>query len=144
MHAAGLAELPTVRSVTALGLRNVDRAEVEGMRELGVRWSTTSDLIDRGAAAVVPELVAQGGALYVSIDLDVLDLPLVPGTTLPERGGLSYRQLLSVLTEVARCGHVVGFDIAELDPPYDPSGATARLATWLITHFLSEIFDQPR
>jgi len=139
-----LAELPSVRSVTALGLRNVERPEVEGMRELGVRWATTLDLIDRGAAAVVADLLTDRGPLYVSIDLDVLDLGLVAGTTLPEPGGLSYRQLRSVLAEVARRGRVVAFDIAELDPPYDPSGSTARLATWIITHFLSEIFDHPR
>jgi len=139
-----LAELPSVRSVTALGLRNVEYSEVEGMRELGVRWATTLDLIDRGAGVVVPDLLAKGGALYVSIDVDVLDLGLVPGTTLPEPGGLSYRQLRSVLAEVARRGRVVGFDIAELNPPYDPSGGTARLATWIVTHFLSEIFHRPR
>ena len=115
------------------------------MRELGARWATTFDLIDRGAAAVVPDLLTDCGALYVSIDLDVLDLALVPGTHgLPEPGGLSYRELRSVLAEVARHGRVVAFDIAELNPPYDPSGATARLAGWIVTHFLSEIFDHPR
>ena len=92
----------------------------------------------------MPDLVVDSGALYVSIDLDVLDLGLVPGTTLPEPGGLSYRQLRSVAAEVARRGRVVAFDIAELNPPYDPSGGTARLAAWLITHFLSEIFDHQR
>jgi agmatinase len=139
-----LAELDAVRSVTALGLRNVERTEVDGMRELGARWATTRDIIERGAMDVVPDLVPGGGALYVSIDLDVLDLALVPGTTLPEPGGLSYRQLRGVLAAVARRGRVVGFDVAELNPPYDPSGATARLATWLIAHFLAEIFELPR
>jgi arginase family enzyme len=37
---------------------------------------------------------------------------------------------------------VVGFDVVELNPARDQSGATARVATWVITHFLSEIFDQ--
>ena len=46
--------------------------------------------------------------------------------------------------EIARRGRVVGFDVAELNPPHDPGGNTARVATWLITHFLSEIFEQPR
>ena len=68
----------------------------------------------------------------------------MPGTTLHEPGGLSYRHLLSVLAEIARRGRVVAFDIAELNPPYDSSATTARLATWLIAHFLSEIFDQTR
>jgi agmatinase len=113
------------------------------MRELGVRFATTLDLLDRGPAAVVDELVPKCDAIYVSVDLDVLDIGLVPGTTLPEPGGLSYRDLRATLAAIARRGRVVGFDIAELNPPADTSGATARLATWLITHLLSELFDSP-
>ena len=46
------------------------------------------------------------------------------------------------IAEVTRRGKVVGFDIAELNPPHDAGGNTARIATWLVTHFLSEIFEQ--
>jgi agmatinase len=136
-----ITELPAVMGVSALGLRNVEREEVDGMRELGVRFATSLDLIARGPAAVVNELVPMCDAIYVSIDLDVLDLGLVPGTTLPEPGGLSYRELRATLAAIAGRGRVVAFDIAELNPPADGSGATARLATWLITHFLSELFE---
>jgi agmatinase len=136
-----IAELPDVSGVTALGLRNVDREEANDMRELGVRFATTLDLIDRGPDTVVGELVPVSDTIYVSIDLDVLDLSIVPGTTLPEPGGLSYRELRATLAAIARRGRVVGFDIAELNPPADSSGGTARLATWLITHFLSELFE---
>ncbi len=136
-----IAELPDVGGVTALGLRNVEHEEVHGMRDLGVRFATTLDLVDRGPVAVVNELVPECDALYLSVDLDVLDLGLVPGTTLPEPGGLSYRQLRAALAAIARRGRIVAFDIAELNPPADSSGATARLATWLITHLLSELFD---
>jgi agmatinase len=136
-----IAELPDVAGVTALGLRNVERDEVDAMRELGVRFATTLDLLDRGPAAVVDELVPSCDAIYVSVDLDVLDISLVPGTTLPEPGGVSYRDLRATLAAIARRGRVVAFDIAELSPPADISGATARLATWLITHLLSELFD---
>jgi len=139
-----LSELPFVRSITGLGFRNAVREDVDPMRELGHRFATSRDLIERGPAEVVRELVPESDRLYVSIDIDVLDLPLVPGTTLPEPGGLSYRQLRETLVEVARRGRVVGFDIVELNPPYDPSQATSRVTTWLITHFLSEIFDNPR
>jgi agmatinase len=138
-----LAELSFVRSVTALGLRNVLRAEVDGMRELGARWATSLEL-ERGPAETVRRLVPESDALYVSIDLDVLDLSLVPGTTLPEPGGPSYRQVREALAEIARRGRVVGFDIAELNPPHDLAAGTTRLANWLITHFLSEIFERPR
>jgi arginase family enzyme len=45
---------------------------------------------------------------------------------------------------VASRGAVIGFDVVELNPSRDPSGTTARVATWIVTHFLSEIFDRPR
>jgi len=83
-----LAELTEVGTVTALlGLRNVDLAEIEGMRKLGARWATTVDVVEHGAATVVADLVPADRPLYVSVDLDVLDVALVPGTTLPEPGG---------------------------------------------------------
>ncbi len=136
-----LAELPFVGTVTALGIRNVDRAEVDGMRELGGRWATCLEVLERGADQVVPETVPEADRLYVSIDLDVLDSSIAPGHSLQEPGGLSYRELRAILVEVARRGQVIGFDVVELNPARDPSGATSRVATWIITHFLSEIFD---
>jgi agmatinase len=139
-----LAELPFVGTVTALGVRNVERAEVDGLRELGGRWATTLDVLERGGAEVVRATVPEADALYVSIDLDVLDASIAPGHSLPEPGGLGYRQLREILVEVARRGRVIGFDVVELNPARDASGVTARVATWIVTHFLSEIFEQPR
>jgi agmatinase len=139
-----LAELPFVGTVSALGVRNVEREEVDGIRELGGRWATTLDVIERGPEAVVRETVPEAERLYVSIDLDVLDSSIVPGHSLTEPGGLSYRQLRAILAAVAGRGRVVGFDVVELNPARDASGASARVATWIVTHFLSEIFDRPR
>jgi len=133
-----------VGNITALGVRNVDRVELDGMRELGARWATSLDVLERGAGEVVRATVPETDSLYVSIDLDVLDSSIAPGHSLPEPGGLDYRQLRSILVEVARRGRVIGFDVVELNPARDPSGTTARVATWVVTHFLSEIFDQPR
>jgi len=137
-----LAELPFVGTVTALGVRNVDRAEVDGMRALGGRWATTLEVLERGAEEVVGTVVPEADRLYVSIDLDVLDASVAPGHSLPEPGGLDYRELRAILAAVARRGRVIGFDVVELNPDRDPSGATARVATWIVTHFLSEIFER--
>ena len=108
------------------------------------RWATALDVLERGADAIVGETVAETEALYVSIDLDVLDSSVAAGHSLQEPGGLSYRELRAILVEVARRGRVIGFDDVELNPARDPSGATARVATWIVTPFLSEIFEQPR
>ena len=48
-----LAELSFVGNVTAVGVRNVDRVELDGMRELGARWATSLDVLERGAGEVV-------------------------------------------------------------------------------------------
>lgn len=74
----------------------------------------------------------------------MLDSSIAPGHSLQEPGGLSYRLLRAILVEVARRGRVIGSDVVELDPARDPSGATSRVARWIVTHFLNEIFDQPR
>jgi agmatinase len=134
-----LAELPFVGTVSALGIRNVDRSEIDGLRELGGRWATTRDVLERGPAEVVRDTVPEAAALYVSIDLDVLDSSIAPGHSLPEPGGLDYRQLRAILAEVARRGRVIGFDVVELNPARDPSGGTARVATWIAVHLLSEV-----
>ena len=140
-----ISELGFIRSITELGLRNATRNDIEPLRSYGGRWATSRDIIENGAAAVVQELVPKSDRLYVSIDIDVLDSPYVPGTTVPEPGGLTYRQLRELLIALARRGRVAGFDIVELNPPFDTNaGGTTRVTTWLITHFLSEIFEQPR
>lgn len=69
-----LAELPFVGTITALGVRNVDRVELDGIRALGGRWATTLELLERGPGTVVHEIVPQTERLYVSIDLDVSTL----------------------------------------------------------------------
>jgi agmatinase len=136
-----LSELPFVRSITAIGLRNVFREEYEDLRSYGAGIATSLEVLDDGPAQVIERLVPAGGNLYVSIDIDVLDLPIVPGTTLPEPGGITYRDLRSLLHHTAQRGRVVGFDIVELDAPHDVSGATSRVTTWVMVHFLSSIFD---
>ena len=136
-----LAELPFVGTVSALGLRNVDRSEVDGLREHGGRWATTRDVLERGPAAVVRETVPEAERLYISIDLDVLDASVAPGHSLQEPGGLGYRELRALLAEVTQRGRVIGFDVVELNPTRDPSGVTARTAAWIVVHLLSEIFD---
>src|SRR5262249_28887540 len=103
-----LAELPFVGTVSALGIRHLARSEVDGLRELGGRWATTRDVLERGPAAVVRDTVPEADALYVSIDLDVLDASVAPGHSLPEPGGLAYRELRALVAEVARRGRVIG------------------------------------
>jgi agmatinase len=135
-----LSELPFVSSISAIGLRNCPKEEHDDLRREGVHIATSREVLEEGGAAVIERVVPESDRIYVSIDIDVLDLPLVTGTTLPEPGGLPYRALREALATVAGKGRIVGFDIVELNPPYDHNAATARITAWLVTHFLSSIF----
>ncbi len=66
------------------------------------------------------------GPLYISVDLDGLDPSEAPGVSHPEPGGLTVREILAVLSR--QRASVVGADIVELNPRFDPSGVTAIVA----------------
>ena len=65
----------------------------------------------------------------------------MPATTLPEPGGLAYRQLRELLEAIAGRGRIVGFDIVETSAA-QPDVATAMTTAWLMVHFLSAIFGE--
>lgn len=73
--------------------------------------------------------------LWLSLDLDVLDPSLCPGVTNPEPGGLSYREVIEIFRAL-RGFNVVGLDLVELAPPYDPSGVSAITAAKLVIEAL--------
>ena len=110
------------------------------MKRLGVSFASTRALLEEGPTAVVDRLVRPAEKLYVSIDIDVLDSGLVPATTLPEPGGISYRQLRELLASIATKGRIVGFDIVETSAA-QADLATAMTTAWLIVHFLTAIFE---
>lgn len=85
-----------------------------------------------GVAESVRRLLAEKPEVpvYVTIDLDVLDPSVFPGTGTPEPGGVSFMELLNALLEL-RPLNIVGFDVMELSPPCDTSGIS-NAACWKI------------
>ena len=73
--------------------------------------------------------------VYFTLDLDVLDPSVFPGTGTPEPGGVTFMQLLEAVYEVCRL-HIVACDMTELSPVYDPSGASAVVALKLLREML--------
>jgi agmatinase len=70
------------------------------------------------------------GPLYVTIDLDALDPAFAPGVSHPEPGGLSVREIVSVLARIR--SRVVGGDVVELNPAHDHGDSTAIVAVKLL------------
>ncbi len=87
----------------------------------------------------------QGSQCYVSIDIDVLDLPLVPGCVSAEPNGMSYAELRDSLYALSERAEIVGFDLVEVNPQLDiGTGITSYLAAHTIIEFLGSICAQPR
>lgn len=66
--------------------------------------------------------------VYITIDLDVLDPGVFPGTGTPEPGGMQYKDLLWAMEQFEKLNNIVGSDIVELAPHLDPSGASTAVA----------------
>jgi len=66
--------------------------------------------------------------VYITLDLDVIDPSLLPGVGTPEPGGLTFHELLSLLKQLQHL-HVIGFDIVELTPDYDPTQISSVTAS---------------
>ena len=77
--------------------------------------------------------------VYFTIDLDVMDPSVFPGTGTPEYGGVSFMQLFEALKTVCGGCNIVGLDVNELCPPYDQTGASTAAACKIIRELLLSI-----
>ena len=74
--------------------------------------------------------------VYFTVDLDVLDPSVFPGTGTPEPGGVDFLTLMEAVTEVCRTVNLIGCDVNELCPPCDPAGASTAVACKIIREML--------
>ena len=102
-----------------------------------MRWSDTHTRMEKFRADTIGEAVKEIGdaPLYITLDLDVVDPAEFPGTGTPEAGGLRFTELLAALLSL-RGLNVKAFDICELSPHYDHSGASTALACKVLREML--------
>jgi agmatinase len=77
----------------------------------------------------------KGLPIYLSIDLDIFDPSIFCGTGTPEAGGVNFVEMMSALKTISKL-NIVGFDVNELSPIYDQSGASTALACKLLRELL--------
>lgn len=120
---------------------------VEWMREQNMRSYMMNEIVDRGLRPVVDEAVthALDGAskAFISVDIDVVDPGMAPGTGTPEPGGLTSRELLDTVRRLSKDLDVVGADVVEVSPPYDgPGEITASLANRVVLEMLNGMAER--
>jgi agmatinase len=125
-----------------IGLRGwwPEEEEFTWMRKNGFRWYTMYELDERGFVTCLDEVIEaakEWDQVFFSVDIDSLDPAFAPGTGTPEIGGLSTRELGTAIRRVTAELPVVGFELVEVSPQYDPSGITAVNAHRLVLEALS-------
>jgi agmatinase len=141
-----VAAMSHVQGLTQIGIRSLrhGKEQIEDVFRDGNRIITAGEFRRMGPAAIA-ELLPEGSACYVSIDVDVMDMSLVPGCVSAEPNGLSYAELRDTLSAIATRLEVVGFDFVEVNPLLDVgTGVTAYLGTLTVVEFLGQICAQPR
>jgi agmatinase len=125
-----IADLLGEENILQLGIRSGTREEIRSARAIG-------------SLAKVEETRrrAAGRPIYLTVDLDILDPGIAPGVGTPEPGGLTFDECISLISQLSSLD-VVGFDLVELSPPYDPTQqsamAAAKLVRELILQFCTE------
>lgn len=146
-NARRISELPGVapERMAFVGVGSVTRkGQLDGLRRDGYHVVSAREIQRRGAAAaletVVTDLARRCSAIYLSVDIDVLDCSVAPGTGNVTVGGLLGGELFDVMAEFSRLP-VRALDVTEVSPRYDPSGRTAQIAARLLFEF---VYRAPR
>jgi len=129
-----LRELPWVRSIVQVGLRDIGSArlaEVEAALAAGNVLVRAEEVHEHGVDWIV-ESFPPDGRVYITVDIDGLDPSCAPGTLWPAPGGLLFWQAARLVRSLARRCRLAGMDVCELAPARDPQGHTALVITRLL------------
>ena len=139
------AEQGHVSGLTQLGIRNVSSTAREGYEAARAMGSTILSVRQvralglQGVLAAIPD----GAACYLTIDIDAFCPSIAPGSGTPSHGGFLYYEVLELLAAIVRRHRVVGVDLVEVAPAYDPAAVTAILAAQLLLNLLGRILASP-
>lgn len=139
-----ISEMPHFTKMCQIGMRGLGsntREDFEAAYAYGSVVIPARKALTLGAQKVI-DMIPEAQNYYVTIDIDGYDMSTAPGVGSPSPGGLNYTFETDVLEGIAKKGNVVGFDLVEVAPQYDPSGITARLGAMTMLAFMGFIMKE--
>ena len=127
------------QDVCLVGLRSWEEQEIDLIENGHMHVFTAADVAELGmksVAADVRKILSRCDAIHISFDIDALDPSGAPGTGIPEFGGLTSREVLTLIHALQGLP-LVGLDVVEVAPPLDPSEATVFAALKIIMEFIA-------
>ena len=140
------AEKPYVTGLSQIGIRNVSSTAKDGYeaaRAMGSDIQSVRQFRALGVAGMLDRIPA-GARYYVTIDIDGFDPSIAAGTGTPSHGGFAYYEMLEFLDGLTKRGAIIGVDLVEVAPDYDPSGSTTTLAAQLLLNLIGRIHHNRR
>ncbi|WP_457323613.1 agmatinase [Roseateles sp. P5_E11] len=137
-------EMDHVVGMTQIGIRNVsssNRSDYDDARRAGSQILSVRDVRRLGSEGVLAK-IPEGVSYYITVDIDGFDPSVAPGTGTPSHGGFLYYEVLEIIQALSRRsnGNIVGMDLVEVAPAYDPAGTTSILAAQLLLNSIGFIF----
>ena len=130
------------KRVVQIGIRGTqyDTEDLDFAKSVGIRVIRIEDFFDRGIQDVMAEArdIVGEKETYVSYDIDFIDPAFAPGTGTPEVGGPNSYEALKVVRELTGI-KIVGADMVEVSPPFDPSSNTAFLGVSIMFELLCQM-----
>ena len=132
------------KRVIQIGIRGTqyDSEDLDFANSVGIRVVKIDEFFDRGIQDVMAEAreIVGENETYISYDIDFIDPAFAPGTGTPEVGGPNSYEALKVVRELAGV-KIVGADMVEVSPPFDPSSNTAFLGVSVMFELLCQMVD---
>ena len=128
--------------VVLVGVRAFTKEEMDFAREFGIPFITSLQAETMGANWLVKEVskeLEECEEVYITYDMDGIDPAYAPGVATPEPEGLRPTTVFDLVNGIMD-ERVVGFDVVEVSPPFDPSGVTSVLASRIILETSAAIY----
>ena len=141
VNIGGVGKKVRPQDIVMIGIRSVDRAERDLLRQHGIKIFTMKDIDRLGMATVAKEAFAHLAHLeqwHVSFDADALDPSIAPGVGTPVAGGLSYREAHLLMELLADTHRVASLDLVEVNPVLDRENMTAALLVEMTASLLGK------
>lgn len=127
------------QDVCLVGLRSWEDQEIDLIENGGLNVYTAALIAERGIKSVASSVyskLSKCDAVHISLDIDCLDPAFAPGTGIPEAGGLTSREVITLIKSMQGLP-LVGLDLVEVAPPLDPSEATIFAALKIIMEYVA-------
>lgn len=134
-------EMSHVKGMAQLGIRGLGssmKSDFDDARAYGDVIVTAREIKKYGVEAALAK-IPKADRYYVTYDIDGTDPSIAPGTGTPSAGGLDYYEINDILYGISKLGDVVGFDLVEVAPLYDPTGRTGIFAAKMMIEFIGYI-----